>query len=179
MAADQRDRLGRVWLVALAAAALITLILTVSAASPASASAARSLTVSSTTSITHPVLSFGPAHKPRYWALKWAESRAGCWYSWGGSSCAPGFDCSGLVMAAYAHMGIALPHSTYSMLASWHLYWIPAYKRQQGDLAFYGTGHVELVTQGGTFGALDPGTQVYWHQPSAWWHPTAYYRVRW
>jgi hypothetical protein len=118
-------------------------------------------------------------HPRRYWALKWAESKAGCWYSWGGSSCSPGFDCSGIVMSAYAHEGISLPHSTYSMLSSWHLYRIPADKRQQGDLAFYGTGHVELVTRSGTFGALDAGSQVGWHKPSAYWHPSAYYRVRW
>jgi len=37
-------------------------------------------------------------------ALNWAERHAtGCWYSYGGSSCAQGYDCSGLVMEAFGH----------------------------------------------------------------------------
>jgi cell wall-associated NlpC family hydrolase len=113
----------------------------------------------------------------RLLALRWAEAQAGKWYCWAGSGPAC-FDCSGLVMAAYAHgAGIWLPHSTYAMLASRHLRWEPASSRRRGDLAFYGSGHVELVTFGGTFGALMTGFPVGWHHPSAWWHPTAYYRV--
>lgn len=54
---------------------------------------------------------------------------------------------------------------------------IPARQRPSGDLAFYGSGHVELVTSRGTFGALEPGTRIGWHHPSAWWHPTMYFRV--
>jgi len=64
------------------------------------------------------------------------------------------------------------------MLASWHLVWEPASARRRGDLAFYGSGHVELVTRWGTFGALEQGTQIWWHVPGPWWHPTAYFRVR-
>lgn len=110
-------------------------------------------------------------------ALDWAEAHAtGHWYCWGGAgpSC---YDCSGLVMAAYAHAGIALPHSTYSMLVNRHLRRIPASARQRGDLAFYGSGHVELVTRRGTFGAQQSGTRVGWHHPSGWWRPTMYFRV--
>jgi hypothetical protein len=80
-------------------------------------------------------------------------------------------------MAAFAHEGYGLPHSTYSMLASGRIYQIPASHRRQGDLAFYGSGHVELVTRHGTFGALDPGTRIGWHRPSGWWHPTSYWRI--
>ena len=41
----------------------------------------------------------------------------GCWYYYGGTSCAQGYDCSGLVMEAFGHgAGIWLPHSTYAML---------------------------------------------------------------
>ena len=116
------------------------------------------------------------ATKPRIAALRWAESQAGKWYCFGGTGGC--FDCSGLVMEAYAHAGISIPRTTYGMLASSRLRQIPASKRKRGDLAFYGSGHVELVTARGTFGAMAPGTRVGWHHPSAWWHPTMYFRVR-
>jgi cell wall-associated NlpC family hydrolase len=108
-------------------------------------------------------------------ALRWAEHQAGKWYCFGGTGGC--FDCSGLVMAAYAHAGMSIPRTTYGMLASAKLRRIPAGQRKRGDLAFYGSGHVELVTAGGTFGAASPGTQVGWHNPSAWWSPTMYFRV--
>jgi cell wall-associated NlpC family hydrolase len=113
----------------------------------------------------------------RLGALRWAEHQVGRWYCWGGTgpSC---YDCSGLVVAAYQHAGIWLPRSTYAMLGSSKLRWIPARDRRPGDLAFYGPGHVELVTSSGTFGALDYGTQVGWHRPSVWWYPTMYFEVR-
>jgi cell wall-associated NlpC family hydrolase len=109
-------------------------------------------------------------------ALEWAEHQAGKWYCYGGTgpSC---FDCSGIVMAAYQHAGISLPRTTYEMLSSPQLRQIPASQRRRGDLAFYGTGHVELVTIGGTFGALDTGTRIGWHHPDQWWHPTMFFRV--
>jgi cell wall-associated NlpC family hydrolase len=113
----------------------------------------------------------------RLTALRWAEHQAGKWYCFGGTgpSC---FDCSGLVTKAYGHAGIWLPRTTYGMLASSRLHRIPASQRRRGDLAFYGSGHVELVTFRGTFGALGAGTRVGWHHSSAWWHPTMYFRVR-
>jgi cell wall-associated NlpC family hydrolase len=108
-------------------------------------------------------------------ALRWAESQAGKWYCFGGTGGC--FDCSGLVMQAYRHAGISIPRTTYGMLASVRLHRIAASQRQRGDLAFYGSGHVELVTARGTFGAAAPGTRVGWHHPSAGWHPTTYFRV--
>jgi NlpC/P60 family len=108
-------------------------------------------------------------------ALRWAERQAGKWYCFGGTGGC--FDCSGLVMSAYRHAGMSIPRTTYGMLASAKLRRIPAGQRKRGDLAFYGSGHVELVTAGGTFGAASPGTQVGWHHPSAWWSPTMYFRV--
>jgi cell wall-associated NlpC family hydrolase len=109
-------------------------------------------------------------------ALEWAEQQTGKWYCWGGTgpSC---FDCSGIVVAAYQHAGISLPRTTYEMLASPRLRRIPASERRRGDLAFYGTGHVELVTIHGTFGALHTGTRIGWHTPNRWWFPTMYFRV--
>src|SRR5258708_1865961 len=65
-------------------------------------------------------------------ALNWAESPAhalGCWYAWGGTSCAQGFDCSGLVSTAILRAtGIWIGRSTYEMLSTGghgHLHWIP------------------------------------------------------
>lgn len=110
-------------------------------------------------------------------ALKWAEGQAGKWYCWAGAgpSC---YDCSGLVMAAYRAMGYGLPHSTYSMLSSGRIYEVSASQRRPGDLAFFGTGHVELVTRHGTFGALETGTRIGWHPITAYWHPSSYWRIR-
>jgi cell wall-associated NlpC family hydrolase len=113
----------------------------------------------------------------RITALRWAERQAGKPYEYGGTG--PwGFDCSGLVMESYRHAGIGLPRTTYGMLASSRLVRVSASQRRRGDLAFYGSGHVELVTSAGTFGAAAPGTLVGWHHPSVWWHPTMYFRVR-
>ena len=114
-------------------------------------------------------------------ALSWAERHAaGCWYSYGGSSCSPGYDCSGLVMEAFGHgAGIWLPHSTYAMLGNRHLHWIPLSQARRGDLMFYGSGHVEINTvwYHQTFGAHDWGERVGWISWGPWWHPTAAYRV--
>lgn len=112
----------------------------------------------------------------RILAIRWAENRAGHWYCWGGTgpSC---FDCSGLVMKAYRHAGINLPRTTTGMLSSSHLRRVAKRDRKRGDLAFYGSGHVELVTNRGTFGAQQTGTRIGWHHPSSGWHPTMYFRV--
>jgi cell wall-associated NlpC family hydrolase len=109
-------------------------------------------------------------------ALRWAESRAGAWYSYGGTG--PGYDCSGLVYEAYLRQGVNIGRSTYDMLRNRHLVRIPLSQAQRGDPEFYGSGHVELKTNRGTFGALEPGTRVGWHRPSASWHPTMAFRVR-
>lgn len=111
-------------------------------------------------------------------ALRWAEAQAGKPYIWGGTG-PYGFDCSGLVFEAYRHAGITnLGRDTFEMLAQAGSVLIRVSVPERGDLAFYGSGHVELVTRTGTFGALEPGTLIGWHHPNAWWHPTAYYRVK-
>jgi len=114
-------------------------------------------------------------------ALNWAERNAkGCWYSYGGTSCSRGYDCSGLVMEAFGHgAGIWLPHSTYAMLGNRHLHWIPLSQARRGDLMFYGSGHVEINTMWyhETFGAHSTGQRVGYITWGPWWHPTAAYRV--
>jgi cell wall-associated NlpC family hydrolase len=115
-------------------------------------------------------------------ALNWAERYAqGCWYSYGGSNCHPGYDCSGLVMEAFGHgAGIWLPHSTHAMLSNSHLHRIALSKAQRGDLMFYGSGHVEINTiwYHQTFGAHSQGQRVGYIKWGPSWHPTAAYRVQ-
>ena len=67
------------------------------------------------------------------------------------------------------------------MLGSRHLIRVPAANARRGDLAFFGTGHVELrVWRHWTLGALHTGTRVGWRRwyPGSGWQPTAYFRVR-
>lgn len=114
----------------------------------------------------------------RLTALRWAERQAGKWYCWGGTgpSC---YDCSGLVYEAYLRVDIDLGRTTYDMLGSGELIRIRADQARRGDLAFFGSGHVELVDHGPiTFGAHATGQQIGWITTNIDWHPTAYYRVR-
>ena len=109
-------------------------------------------------------------------AFYWARTQYGKAYEYGGTG-PRGYDCSGLVMEAYNHAGIKLPRTTGGMLGSRLL--VRVSRPQKGDLAFYGTGHVELYAHGDwTFGAHAPGQVVGWIQWGPWWYPTAFYRVR-
>jgi peptidoglycan DL-endopeptidase CwlO len=70
-------------------------------------------------------------------------------YVWGGAQ-PGGFDCSGLVMWAYAQMGVSLPHSTYAQYAMG----VPVSRDQlePGDIVFFdGLGHEGLYIGGGQF----------------------------
>jgi cell wall-associated NlpC family hydrolase len=108
-------------------------------------------------------------------AYYWAAHQAGHPYVWGGTG--PGFDCSGLVMMAYRHVGVYLPRTTYAMLASPLL--VRVAHPRMGDLAFYGSGHVELFRKWGwTFGAHNFGSPVGLIHYGGSWVPTAFYRVR-
>jgi cell wall-associated NlpC family hydrolase len=110
-------------------------------------------------------------------ALAWAYLQAGKWYVYGGAGPST-FDCSGLVMAAYGNAdGIWLPHNTGMMLRSGKL--ARTGSPQPGDLAFYGTGHVELYVRAGvTFGAHHSGTRIgFTYYAGSSWRPTAFYRV--
>lgn len=109
-------------------------------------------------------------------AYYWALSQKGKPYEWGGTG--PwGYDCSGLVMMAYRHAGIHLPRTTYGMLASPLL--VRVTHPHKGDLAFYGSGHVELFKKWGyTYGAHDFGTPVSLVHYGWGWQPTEFFRVR-
>jgi peptidoglycan DL-endopeptidase CwlO len=70
-------------------------------------------------------------------------------YVWAGSQ-PGGFDCSGLVMWAFAQVGVSLPHSSYAQYG----YGVPVSRDQlqPGDLVFFdGLGHVGIYIGGDQF----------------------------
>jgi cell wall-associated NlpC family hydrolase len=78
-----------------------------------------------------------------------AMTRLGDWYAWGASGPTE-FDCSGLVVWAFAQVGISLPHYSYSLMAGG----VPVSYDQlePGDLVFfYGGSHVGIYVGGGQF----------------------------
>ncbi|HVB93653.1 MAG TPA: NlpC/P60 family protein [Acidimicrobiales bacterium] len=82
-------------------------------------------------------------------AVQAAQGEIGVPYVWGGTTPA-GFDCSGLVMWAYAQVGISLPH--YSGAQYDDTTHIPLGDIAPGDLLFYGPGgddHVAMYIGGG------------------------------
>ncbi len=158
-------------LLSLSTAAVLA-ALTFTTAGPALAAPAHSA-LSADTSARSAAKTVLPA---RLRAFYWARTQYGKLYIFGGTG-PGGYDCSGLVMEAYKHVGINLPRTTYEMLSSWHLVRVSV--PQKGDLAFYGSGHVELYAHGDfTFGAHASGQIIGWIQFGPWWHPTAYYRIR-
>jgi cell wall-associated NlpC family hydrolase len=118
------------------------------------------------------------ARRLRLRAWRWAVRQHRKPYIYGGTG-PRGFDCSGLVFASYRSRGLHLPRTTYGMLASRHLVRVRKSKARRGDLAFFGSGHVELFDHGHwTYGAAHSGTRIGYHKMSRWWHPTKYFRVR-
>jgi cell wall-associated NlpC family hydrolase len=112
-----------------------------------------------------------------------AETRTGDWYSYGAAG--PSFfDCSGLVYWAATSIGErSWPRTTFGLIgAVLSGRFVYTSHPQRGDLAFYGSGHVELVTiwYHTTFGALNSGTRVGWHHyDPRYWGPTFYLHPRW
>ncbi len=77
--------------------------------------------------------------------LAFARSQVGSRYVSGGEG-GGGFDCSGLTKQAYAHAGIALPHSSGAQAARAHS--ISQSQARAGDLVV-GSGHVGIYMGGG------------------------------
>jgi cell wall-associated NlpC family hydrolase len=78
-----------------------------------------------------------------------AKAQARCPYLYGGTGpCSVGYDCSGLMQAAWAAAGVSIPRDTYSQYAA--LPHIPLSDLRPGDLIFYnGLGHVAMYVGGG------------------------------
>jgi cell wall-associated NlpC family hydrolase len=76
--------------------------------------------------------------------VAYARHQVGVRYSWGGASPSTGFDCYGLVYAAYRSIGRAIPHSSWAQL---QMGWPVGFAGvRPGDLLFTeGGGHVQLV----------------------------------
>jgi cell wall-associated NlpC family hydrolase len=168
-------RLRGMVIAALAATVLVLAMAGVARPAPARASATTAyLTAVQAAKTRH----LSKADRIRLTAWRFARRQQGKPYIWGGTG-PQGYDCSGLVYAAYRHAGVRLPRTTYEMLASWLLVRIPKWQARRGDLAFYGSGHVELYAWGNlTFGAATTGTLIGFHVMNAFWQPTMYFRVR-
>jgi cell wall-associated NlpC family hydrolase len=76
--------------------------------------------------------------------VAYARNQVGIAYSYGGSSPATGFDCSGLVYAAYRSIGWRVPRSSWDQLRVGRSVGFALLR--PGDLLFTeGGGHVQLV----------------------------------
>ncbi|HEY0938307.1 MAG TPA: NlpC/P60 family protein [Trebonia sp.] len=91
----------------------------------------------------------GPTGSQADSAVAFVFKQLGCPYSYGSTGpCGVGFDCSGLVMSAWAAAGISIPRDTYSQWAA--LPHISTSDLQPGDLLYYnGIGHVAMYIGGG------------------------------
>jgi cell wall-associated NlpC family hydrolase len=88
-------------------------------------------------------------------AAEWALAQVGTPYVWGGEAPGIGFDCSGLVQAAYAAAGVRLPRVAQSQFdAGPHL----AGALAVGDLVFFGAGPDEVTHVGLYVGVRDGQT---------------------
>jgi cell wall-associated NlpC family hydrolase len=91
----------------------------------------------------------GPTSTQAGKAVAFAYAQIGCWYHWGGTGpCGAGFDCSGLVQAAWAAAGVSIPRTTGEQWAA--LPHIAMSALQPGDLIYYsGVSHVAMFVGGG------------------------------
>ena len=90
------------------------------------------------------------------YVIRRAGSQMGVPYSWGGGTAAgpgrgidsgagtTGFDCSGLILYAFAGVGIKLPHYSGAQYGLGRK--IPASQMRRGDVIFYGPGGAQHVT---------------------------------
>jgi cell wall-associated NlpC family hydrolase len=103
----------------------------------------------------------GPTATQAGKAVAFVFAQLGCPYVYGATGpCSVGFDCSGLMMAAWAAAGVTIPRDTYEQWAA--LPHISLSNLQPGDLVYYnGIGHVAMyVGNGMIIDAPAPGQPV-------------------
>lgn len=91
----------------------------------------------------------GPTTTQAEKAVAFVFAQLGCPYDYGATGpCSAGYDCSGLVMAAWAAAGVSIPRDTYEQWAA--LPHISESDLQPGDLLYYnGIGHVAMYVGNG------------------------------
>jgi cell wall-associated NlpC family hydrolase len=80
-------------------------------------------------------------------ALDWALAQVGTPYVWGGETPGVGFDCSGLVQAAYAAAGVSLPRTAQAQYDATEKLG-PSDPIEPGDLVFFGGGPSDIAHVG-------------------------------
>ena len=106
-------------------------------------------------------------------AVQFAYGQLGCPYVYGGTGpCNSGYDCSGLVQAAWAYAGVAIPRDTYEQWSA--LPHIPLSDLEPGDLIYFnGESHVAMYVGGGyIIDAPQPGMSVEKVSLSGWYQQT-------
>lgn len=102
-----------------------------------------------------------PATTAAEQAVSFATAQIGCPYVWSGiGPCKSGFDCSGLVMEAWASAGVTIPRTTWDQWAD--LPSVPVADMRPGDLMILlGGEHVGMyVGHGEMIDAPKPGLTV-------------------
>jgi cell wall-associated NlpC family hydrolase len=91
----------------------------------------------------------GPTTTQADKAIQFVYAQLGCPYLFGGTGpCHPGFDCSGLMQAAWAYAGVTIPRDTYQQWAA--LPHISMSALQPGDMIYYnGVGNVAMYVGNG------------------------------
>jgi cell wall-associated NlpC family hydrolase len=91
----------------------------------------------------------GPTSTQADKAVAFAFAQLGCPYVFGGTGpCSAGFDCSGLVQAAWASAGVQIPRDTYEQWAG--LPHVPLSSLEPGDILIYNAeGHAAIYVGGG------------------------------
>ena len=108
-----------------------------------------------------PAVNNVPTNSQAGTAVAFVYAQLGCPYVYGGTGpCNSGYDCSGLVGAAWAAAGVSIPRDTYEQWAA--LPHIAMSSLQPGDLLYYnGIGHVAMyVGNGYIIDAPSPGMSV-------------------
>jgi cell wall-associated NlpC family hydrolase len=90
--------------------------------------------------------------------LTYARAQLGKPYVWAAAG-PGGFDCSGLVMASFARIGVKLPHQTGSLIGRGRA--VTRAQLRPGDLVFPSSGHVGIyIGNGMMIHAPHPGDHV-------------------